>query len=104
MRLVHVGKPTDVPVQLLVGDRLGLARLILLPNKSSLIPLGRQMAIDAILGHVQGASRIKIYNPMIEIAVDRFFVWRPPIESLANFGPKLLGISNGGSVLLLVFG
>ena len=47
--LEHIGKAADGAMQLLVGHRRVIGRVIAFPDQRDLIPAGRQMPVNAIV-------------------------------------------------------
>src|ERR1700683_2617150 len=56
----HVGQAANVIVQLLVGDLLGVFRIVAFPEDGNLIGTRVQMTVDAIVGGVQRA----VFEPL----------------------------------------
>ena len=100
--LKHVAKPTDFPVQLLIGKRAFLARFAF-PKKSRLVaPWPGQMTVETIFRNVQlsadepfGEGSFPLKHPLPRLVPSQFFGFTTP---------KLVRLPNRFPVHFLVLG
>src|SRR5579875_428779 len=104
-RLEHVGKTTDLGVELPIGEPLVILRIVAFPQDGRLVASLGEMAIDAVVACVQGA----VFKPLDRNVAGEGGVLhlaeRPdPVDALGLLGPETFGVLNGTCVHILILG
>ena len=102
----NVGEAADLVVQLLIGDVLGIFRIVAFPDDGGLVASGVQMAVDAVVGDVGGAVLEPFDRDVVfgERGVLDLGEMLHPVDALGLLGPKAVGIGERACVHFLVFG
>jgi len=94
--LEDVRKLADGDMELLVGDREGVVRVVAFPYEGGLVAARCQMAVDTVGRHVEHAVRIPFHMQVAgfprDVLHDR--IGRHPVEALAMLAPEGFGVGN----------
>ena len=91
--LQHVRQSTDLFVQLAIGERAALIRLIALPNDGRLVPPRREMPINTVETGVQSPAFKPADVAFREIPIEHLVPPRGPRhEGVGLFAPETFGI------------
>ena len=103
--LQDVGELAHGGVEVAVGDRVAVARIIALPDEGGLVAAGFEVAVDAVGGDVEDAVRIPAHVKVSGFPGDVFHngVGCHPVEALALLTPEGGGVCDRGGVHLPVF-
>ena len=102
----HVGEAADLVVQLLIGDVLGILRIVAFPDDRGLIAAAVQMAVDAVVGDV-GRAVLEPFDRdvgLVEGGVLDLAERLGPVDALGLLRPRTRRVGERAPVHLLVFG
>ena len=104
--LEHIGKAAHLGVELPVGDLLVLGRVVALPDDRHLVAALVEMAIDAVVGDVEGAV-LEPFDRYVVGIVGGVLHARErldPIDPASVLTPEAIRVLDGGRIHLLVLG
>src|SRR5436305_1386516 len=94
--LQHVREPADLPMELLVGQRLRLVRGVAFPHQSRLVlSTALQMTIDAVEGDVRLRSEEPGDFRGFEIPLRNGVPGLEPFDASRLFRPERVRLANG---------
>ena len=104
VRLQHVCEAADMGVQLAIGDRLVLGRVVALPQDGDLLGAVLQVSVDAVGRHVQRAV-LEPFDGDVRVFVGGVLHLREgllPVHALRLLGPETVGVVDAPAVHLAV--
>ncbi|MNZ61758.1 hypothetical protein D3C78_798590 [compost metagenome] len=99
----HVGQAADVFMQLFVGDRCRVGRVVAFPDDGDLIAAFFQVPVDAVVADIQLRTGKPAGLAGLQVVALDGFPGRAPVEKTRGlFGPEGAGVFNGFAVQALI--